>query len=69
MIILLKLKKSSITLKNKPDFYTEYKMTNEYSYELKIPKDRVAVLIGTDGEIKKKIEVETKTQIKIDSKD
>ena len=28
----------------------------EYSYELKIPKDRVAVLIGKKGEIKEKIE-------------
>ncbi|MEA2036622.1 MAG: KH domain-containing protein [Nanoarchaeota archaeon] len=41
----------------------------EYSYELRIPKDRVAVLIGKDGKVKKEIEVETKTAINIDSKE
>jgi ribosomal RNA assembly protein len=38
-----------------------------YSYELKIPQERVAVLIGKNGEVKKSIESDTKTQIKIDS--
>jgi len=38
-----------------------------YSYELKIPQERVAVLIGKNGEVKKNIEEDTKTQIKIDS--
>lgn len=41
----------------------------EYSYELKIPKDRVAVLIGTKGEIKKHIEEETNSKIFVDSKE
>lgn len=41
----------------------------EYSYELKIPKDRVAVLIGKKGEAKKRIESETNTEIKIDSEE
>ena len=41
----------------------------EYNYELKIPKERIAVLIGKKGEIKRRIEEETKTEIKIDSKD
>ena len=41
----------------------------EYRYELKIPKDRVAVLIGKSGEIKKKIEEETSTKLEIDSKE
>ncbi|RMF07237.1 RNA-processing protein [Candidatus Woesearchaeota archaeon] len=41
----------------------------EYSYEIKIPKDRVAVLIGKDGETKKSIEEATKTRINIDSHD
>ena len=41
----------------------------EYLYELRIPKDRVAVLIGKDGKVKKEIEVETKTNIKVDSKE
>lgn len=39
----------------------------EYLYELRIPKDRIAVLIGTEGKIKKEIEAETKTTIKVDS--
>jgi len=41
----------------------------EYSYELKITKERVAVLIGKDGEVKKNLEKETKTRIQIDSKE
>ena len=41
----------------------------EYSYELKIPKDRVAVLIGMKGNVKKAIEEETKSKIKVDSKE
>ena len=40
-----------------------------YSYELKIPKERVAVLIGKNGEIKKSLESDTKTNIKIDSEE
>lgn len=38
-----------------------------YSYELKIPQERVAVLIGKHGEVKKNIEADTKTQVKVDS--
>ena len=38
-----------------------------YSCELKIPQERVAVLIGKNGEVKKNIESDTKTQIKVDS--
>lgn len=41
----------------------------EFSYELKIPKERIAVLIGTKGEVKKEIEERTKTKIMIDSKE
>ncbi len=41
----------------------------EFSYQVKIPKDRIAVLIGTKGDIKKQIEETTKTQLDIDSKD
>jgi len=41
----------------------------EYSYELKLPKERIAVLIGKKGEVKKRIEEETKTEIKVDSKE
>ncbi|MBS3097264.1 RNA-processing protein [Candidatus Woesearchaeota archaeon] len=38
-------------------------------YELRVPKDRVAVLIGKDGKVKKEIELDTKTKISIDSKE
>ncbi len=41
----------------------------EYLYELRIPKDRIAVFIGKEGKIKKEIELETKTKIKVDSKE
>jgi ribosomal RNA assembly protein len=41
----------------------------EYSYELKIPNERVAVLIGKEGEVKKSIEGETNSKINIDSKE
>ncbi|MBW2998683.1 RNA-processing protein [Candidatus Woesearchaeota archaeon] len=43
-------------------------MPDEYSYEIKIPKLRTAVLIGTKGDIKKKIQAETGTTVHIDSK-
>lgn len=39
------------------------------NYELKIPKDRVAVLIGKEGTIKKTLEQETNTSINVDSKE
>jgi ribosomal RNA assembly protein len=42
---------------------------DELQYELKIPKERVAVLIGKDGKTKKEIEDATKTQLEIDSKE
>lgn len=41
----------------------------EYSYELKIPKERIAVLIGKEGNIKKEIESNTNSKIIIDSKE
>ena len=41
----------------------------EFSYELKIPKDRIAVLIGPKGKMKKELEEQTKTSIKVDSKE
>lgn len=41
----------------------------DYSYGLKIPKDRIAVLIGKDGEIKAELESLTETTISIDSKE
>lgn len=41
----------------------------EFRYELKIPKERIAILIGKKGKIKKEIEEETKTKIDVDSKE
>jgi ribosomal RNA assembly protein len=41
----------------------------QYSYELKIPKDRVAVLIGKKGETKKELEEFSKASINIDSRE
>jgi ribosomal RNA assembly protein len=41
----------------------------EFAYDIKIPKDRVAVLIGKKGEIKKQIEENTKCKLNINSKD
>ena len=41
----------------------------EYSYELKVPKNRVAVIIGKEGSTKKEIEEATKTKLDIDSKE
>ena len=41
----------------------------EYSYELKVPKNRVAVVIGKEGIVKKDIEESTKTKLQIDSKE
>ncbi len=41
----------------------------EYSYEIKIPKERIAVLIGKSGEVKSHIEEETNSNLDIDSKE
>lgn len=40
-----------------------------YREEIKIPLERVAVLVGKKGSVKKKIEKDTKTKIRIDSKE
>ncbi len=37
--------------------------------EIKIPKARVAVLLGVDGKTKKRIEEKTKTKLKVNSKE
>ncbi len=42
-------------------------MQETYSHTIKIPKDRVAVLIGKKGEIKKQIETTSETKITVDS--
>lgn len=42
---------------------------NEFTFALKIPKDRIGVLIGTSGEIKKRIEDLTDTKINVNSQE
>ncbi len=39
------------------------------SYELRIPKERIAVLIGTEGETKKRLEDDLNLKLLIDSKE
>lgn len=41
----------------------------EFSYEVKIPKDRIAVLVGTKGSVKKGIEKKMNVKMQIDSKE
>ncbi|MBS3176469.1 RNA-processing protein [Candidatus Woesearchaeota archaeon] len=40
-----------------------------FSYDLKIPHDRVAVLIGKKGGMKRQLEFQTKTKITVDSEE
>lgn len=42
---------------------------DEYAYELKIPRERVAVLIGKEGSTKKQIEQSTSVTLNIDSEE
>ncbi|PIY59884.1 RNA-processing protein, partial [Candidatus Woesearchaeota archaeon CG_4_10_14_0_8_um_filter_47_5] len=42
---------------------------SEYVYELKIPLERVAVLIGKSGETKQRLEEATKTRIEVNSEE
>lgn len=41
----------------------------EYEYELKIPEERVPILIGKNGKIKKELEELSKCKIDVDSKE
>jgi len=41
----------------------------EFYYELRVPKDRVAVIIGKQGDVKSRIEKETKTDLDVNSED
>ncbi|MFT4297757.1 MAG: KH domain-containing protein [Candidatus Woesearchaeota archaeon] len=41
----------------------------EFVNNIKIPQDRIAVIIGKEGEVKEQIEKETKTRLDIDSKE
>ena len=41
----------------------------EFSYEIKVPKSRIAVIIGKEGVVKKDLEECTNTKLNIDSKE
>lgn len=41
----------------------------EFNYELKIPKDRIAVLIGKEGSVKEELELQTGITLDVDSKE
>lgn len=41
----------------------------EFSFEMRVPRDRVGVLVGRQGKIKRRIESETQTSLDIDSKE
>jgi ribosomal RNA assembly protein len=41
----------------------------EFSYELRVPKERIAVVIGTAGETKRRLEGLTKTKIEVNSQE
>lgn len=43
--------------------------SHEYNYEMKIPKERIAVLIGKKGEIKKRLEETTNIRPQVDSEE
>ena len=65
------LLKNSITFLNEVSFLLvmnndlPLENTQEYTYELKIPKERIAVLIGVKGKVKRDIESSTKTKLVI----
>ena len=61
--------KSKQKIENKSENKHDTDSKMEYNYEIKIPKDRVAVLIGTKGETKRAIEQLTKTKLQIDSEE
>lgn len=66
ILALLKIYLPSITKNLKKPGVNLQGMT-EYSYDLKIPKERIAVLIGKNGEIKREIESSTHSKLVIDS--
>ncbi len=42
---------------------------NIFTYEIKVPKERIAVIIGKEGCIKKELEEATKTTLRVDSQE
>lgn len=55
--------------KNAPGMDSSHKPRQEFRYDIKIPKERVAVLIGRNGEVKKEIEASAGISINVDSKE
>ena len=49
--------------------HTTMASQDEFRYELRIPKDRIGVLVGPGGQIKRAIEREAKVRLEIDSKE
>ncbi len=41
----------------------------EFSYDLKVPKDRIAILLGVKGSVKKSIEKDLNIKMTVDSKE
>ena len=58
-----------MTSKEKKEIAPQIAELTEFSYDLKVPKDRVAVLIGKNGEVKKQLEEATNCKLKIDSEE
>ncbi len=61
-------KEKKITSKSAEETKQNAELT-QFSYDLKVPKERVAVLIGKEGSVKKKIEEATNCKLQIDSKE
>ena len=61
-------KKTKITSKPAEETKQSIDLT-QFSYDLKVPKERVAVLIGKEGSVKKRIEEATNCKLQIDSKE
>ena len=62
---------NTLTQKTLTSFKKEVELpdTMNYSFDLKIPKERIAVLIGKGGETKQELEDLTGTKINVDSKE
>lgn len=59
--------KDGVVRENEEDFHITYSAEGEQEEFLRIPKERIAVLIGKKGKTKKEIENRTGTRIEVDS--
>ncbi|NJE04605.1 RNA-processing protein [Thermococcus sp. M36] len=62
-----RIDKDGRPLREEPEVEIDYAAEGEQEEFLRIPKDRVAVVIGKKGQTKREIERRTKTKIEIDS--